>query len=255
MIPHCLIFSGGRNPISSNSLLCGKIWNLLHHHYHSFPGSASFPSGLPLNIKPLCVCMLSCIWLFATPWTVAHQAPLTMGFSRQEYWSGTCLLHWQGGSLPPLPAGKPINIYSVYVSVKVKIAQSCLTFYDPMDCSPSGSSVHGILQARILEWVAIPFSRGSSQPGAQTQVSCFAGQTLYQSESPGAFKDHPKYFHRSFWRSALYPALYWVLRIQRSFRYLCTQSIRQLLSGTVGTQKLEFKSQCIFQNNYHSSIS
>ena len=40
-----------------------------------------------------------------------------------------------------------------------------------MDCSLSGSSVHGILQARILEWVAIPFSRGSSQPRDQTQVS------------------------------------------------------------------------------------
>ena len=44
------------------------------------------------------------------------------------------------------------------------VAQSCLTFYDPMDCSPPGSSVHGIFQARILEWIATPFSRGSSQP-------------------------------------------------------------------------------------------
>ena len=44
-----------------------------------------------------------------------------------------------------------------------------------MDCSPPGSSVHGILQARILEWVAIPFSRGSSRPRDQTQVSCTAG--------------------------------------------------------------------------------
>src|SRR5574337_612499 len=44
-----------------------------------------------------------------------------------------------------------------------------------MDCSPPGSSVHGILRARILEWVAIPFSRGSSQPRDQTQVSCIAG--------------------------------------------------------------------------------
>ena len=42
------------------------------------------------------------------------------------------------------------------------VAKSCLTLCNPMDCSPPGSSVHGILQARILEWVAIPFSRGSS---------------------------------------------------------------------------------------------
>ena len=45
---------------------------------------------------------------------------------------------------------------------------------DPMDCSPPGSSVHGILQARILEWVAIPFSRGSSQPRDRTPVSYIA---------------------------------------------------------------------------------
>ena len=42
------------------------------------------------------------------------------------------------------------------------VAQSCLTFCSPMNCSPTDSSVHGILQARILEWVAMPFSRGSS---------------------------------------------------------------------------------------------
>ena len=55
--------------------------------------------------------------------------------------------------------------------VKVKVAQSCLTLCDPMDCI-----VHGILQARILEWVAIPFPRGSSQPRDQTQVSPIAGR-------------------------------------------------------------------------------
>ena len=49
-------------------------------------------------------------------------------------------------------------------SVKVKVTQSCLIFCDPMDFSLPGSSVHGILQVRILEWVAVPFSRGSSQP-------------------------------------------------------------------------------------------
>ena len=47
---------------------------------------------------------------------------------------------------------------------------------DPMDCSPPGSSVHGILQARILEWVAISFSRWSSWPRDWTQVSCIAGR-------------------------------------------------------------------------------
>ena len=59
--------------------------------------------------------------------------------------------------------------------VKVLVAQSCPTLCDPMDCSPLGSSVHGILQARILEWIAIPFSRGSSWPRDRTQVSRTAG--------------------------------------------------------------------------------
>ena len=59
--------------------------------------------------------------------------------------------------------------------MKVLIAQLCLTLCDPTDCSLPGSSVHAILQARILEWVAIPFSRGSSQPGDWTWISCIAG--------------------------------------------------------------------------------
>ena len=62
------------------------------------------------------------------------------------------------------------------VKVKVLVAQLCLTLYDPMDCSLPGSSIHGILQARILEWEAIPFSRASSQPRGQTLVSCSAGR-------------------------------------------------------------------------------
>ena len=62
--------------------------------------------------------------------------------------------------------------------VNVKVAQLCPTLWDPMKCSQAVSSVRGILQARILEWVAIPFSRGSSQPQDQTRVSCFVGRLL-----------------------------------------------------------------------------
>ena len=58
----------------------------------------------------------------------------------------------------------------IQVELKIKyvcVSQSCLTLCNPMDCSPPGSSVHGILQARMLEWVAIPFSGGSFQPKDQ----------------------------------------------------------------------------------------
>ena len=57
-----------------------------------------------------------------------------------------------------------------------EVAQSCPTLCDPMDCSLPSSSVHGIFQARVLEWVAIAFSRGSSQPRDQTLVSHIAGR-------------------------------------------------------------------------------
>ena len=59
------------------------------------------------------------------------------------------------------------------------VTKLCPTLCDPIDCSPPGSSVHTILQARILEWVAISFSRGSSWPRGQTWVSCIARQILY----------------------------------------------------------------------------
>ena len=101
----------------------------------------------------LCVCMpsgFSRVRLFVTLWTVACQAPQFMGFSRQEHWrrlpfpspKGYQLLHW--------------NIY--YTIYAAKSLQSCPTLCDPMDCSPPGFSIHGILQARTLEWVAISFS-------------------------------------------------------------------------------------------------
>ena len=62
------------------------------------------------------------------------------------------------------------------VKMKVLVAQMGPTLWNPMDCNPPASSVRGILQARILEWVAIPFSRASSQPKDWTQFSCIAGR-------------------------------------------------------------------------------
>ena len=65
-----------------------------------------------------------------------------------------------------------------------EVTQSCLTPCDLLDCSPPGSSVHGILQARVLEWVAIFFSRGSSQPMDWIGFSCTAGR-FFTTEPPG----------------------------------------------------------------------
>ena len=123
-------------------------------------------------------------------WTVAHQASLSMGFYRQEYWSG--LPCPPPGDLPDSGTG-PVSLTSpvlagVFFTIKAicccSVSQSCLTLCNPMDCSPPGSSVHGILQARILEWVAMPSSRRSSQPRDRTRVSSLQVDSL-PSEPPG----------------------------------------------------------------------
>ena len=75
------------------------------------------------------------------------------------------------------------NFYAEYVCMK--LTQLCLTLSNPMDCSPQGFSVYGILQARILEWVAIPFSRGSSWPRGRSQVPHIAG-ILYHLSYQGS---------------------------------------------------------------------
>ena len=69
-------------------------------------------------------------------------------------------------------------LFLPYNNLKVKVlaAQSCLTFCNPMDCIPPGAFVHGILQARILEWVAVPLSKGSSRPRYGTHVYCTVGR-------------------------------------------------------------------------------
>ena len=77
----------------------------------------------------------------------------------------SCVPDWIGGGLRKNESGS-------------EVAQSFPTLCDPTDCSPPGFSIHGILQARILEWVAIPFSRGSSRPRDRTQVSPTAGGLL-----------------------------------------------------------------------------
>ena len=94
------------------------------------------------------------------------------------------------GSPPgsPIPGIKNTGVgcHFLLQCMKVKseseVAQSCLTPSDPMDCSPPGSFVHGISQARILESVAISFSRGSSQPRDGTGVSCISRLALLTTD-------------------------------------------------------------------------
>ena len=134
--------------------------------------------------------MLRCchVWLSATPWTVVHQAPLSMEFSRQESWSRLPFLSPGALSDPGIKPESPALTGRFFITsatweaqwlwVRAKSLQSCPTLCDPMDCSLPGSSVHAIIQARILEWVAISFSRESSQP-CVSYVSCIGRWVLY----------------------------------------------------------------------------
>ena len=105
------------------------------------PGKpANSTSAFSLNPTLMLLLLLSRFSRFqlcTTPETAAHQAPPSLGFSRQEHWSG-------------LPFPSPMH--------ESEVTQSCPTLSDPIDCSLPGSSFHGIFQARVLEWGAIAFS-------------------------------------------------------------------------------------------------
>ena len=112
-----------------------------------------------------------------------------------------------------------------------EVVQSCSTLWDPKDCSPQGSSVHGILQARILEWVAGPSSRGSSQPRGQTcipYISCTGSWVLYYScHLP--FQGAPIYWERLEWKQ-LIATIQWQ-KSQYSSKWRVAQGPRERKQG------------------------
>ena len=90
-----------------------------------------------------------------------------------EYWDEVPVLY-----------SRSLLIICIILYMRTLCAQSCPTLYDPMDCSPPDPSIHEIFPARILQWVAMPRSRGSSQPRDRTHVSCMAGR-FFTDEPPG----------------------------------------------------------------------
>ena len=161
----------------------------------------------------------SCVRLIATPWTVAHKAPLSMGFLRQEYWSGlpfpspmhACMLSrfshvWlcdptdsslPGSSIPRILQARILEWVAISFSkacMHAKSLQSCLTLCDPMDSSPPGSSVHRILQARALEWSSI---RGHVEFWMKRMASSFLPWSQHtQRATSGSLLCHLSRGHR-----------------------------------------------------------
>ena len=145
--------------------------------------------GSILALLLLLLSRFSRVRLCATPYTAAHQAPPSLGFSRQEHWGGLPFpspMHesekWKWSrsvvadskrphALQPTRLLRPwdfpgkstgVGYHCLLQCRKVKseseVTQSWPTLHDPLDCSLPGSSIHGIFQARVLEWVAIAFS-------------------------------------------------------------------------------------------------
>ena len=148
-------------------------------------------------------------------WTVTRQAPLSMGFSRQEYWSGLlCLppVYLPNTEIEPTSLTSPALAGGFFTTsttwetcrcapMHAKLLQLCPPFCSPMDWSLPSSAVHGILQARILEWIAMPSFRGSSLPRNGTSLfyvylqrqadSLDAGSILRLESSSGEGKNNP----------------------------------------------------------------
>ena len=109
------------------------------------------------------------VWVFLSQHRITLLLPLSLSFS--------CLL-----TIHSYQQWPEERVQSVKPAAKS--LQLCPTLCNPKDCSPPGSYVQEILQARILEWVAMPCSRGSSLPRDWTQVSCIAGR-FFTAEPPG----------------------------------------------------------------------
>ena len=126
-----------------------------------------------------------------------------------NYWSHPHPLHCKQGLLTNGSPGNSPKYMFLFSCCCSWVTKSCLTLCDPMDYSPPGSSVHGI----ILEWVAISYSRGSYPPRDQTHISCIARRILYH----WAIEEAPDYSnHEQGWN------------IWNSRKWYCWISVRNM---------------------------
>ena len=150
------------------------VWRFLTKNNKQLPYDPAIPPGHISGSYCLLLTMpFSCQQLYGTKVPVC----ITGGqHNRPEFSKETSLASLTSPWIIHFPTASVTYLQSISSVEFSSVAQSRLTLCDPVDCSPPGSSIHWILQARVLEWVAISFSRGSSQPRDQTQVSCIAGK-------------------------------------------------------------------------------
>ena len=148
-LPHPWDSPGKNTGVGCHFLLqCVKSESEVAQSYLTLsdPMDCSLPGSYLLLL--LLLSHFSRVRLCATPEMAAHQAPPSLGLSRQEHWSGLSF---------------PSPMHESESESENEVAQSCPTPSDPMDCSLPGSSIHGIFQARVLEWGAIAFSAPALQ--------------------------------------------------------------------------------------------
>ena len=154
---------------------------------------------------------------YVTPWTVACQDPLSMGFSRQEYWSGLAIPFSRESSWPrdrtrvSCIGGRFFTVWTTAAAAAAKSGQSCPTLCDPIDGSPPGSSVPGILQARTLEWVAIS---SSSAWKWKVKVKSLSRAQLLATPRTAAYQAPPSmgFPRQEYWSGVPLPSPVWATR-------------------------------------------
>ena len=169
-----MVLSQGQNKMLRDLFSTEKNWTQVT--LQQFPETLCIQFGEKTLMTSLMTCfvvvvqLLSCVGLFLTSGTVVPRLLCPWDFPGKNTGMG-CHFHFQGVIL----TDPGIKHYISVIRIS-EVAQSCLTFCNPMNSSLPGFFVHGMFQARILEWVAIPFSRKSSRPRDQTRVSRIVGR-------------------------------------------------------------------------------
>ena len=202
-LPHMRVLGAQLCPTLCNTMDCSPPGSSVHWIFQArilewvaipFSRGSSRPryrtqllTGLDSLASLIVQCLKICLAIQETQvQSLSQQDPTCHGATKpvcHDYWACTPRAH-------VLQRQKPSEWEACELQLgKVKVAQSCPTLCDLMECSLPASHVHGILQTRVLEWAAIPFSRGSSQPRDWTQVSHIAGK-FFISWATREIRDH-----------------------------------------------------------------